>query len=355
MKYIYLIVIFVLFFSCKNTVKEHIPEATEKDIITVILNNNLTPIHSNDTISLGIISDDTSVVIDSIIVVVKNKKINAMKHSDNSYGIPAADIPLGTATGTVFTFYSDSLNEADDITVELLSDIIPQEIKYKIVNVFPHDETAFTQGLWYENGVFYESTGLYGKSSLRKVDVKSGKVLKNIMIGDSYFGEGLAVYDNKIVQITWKSGTGFVYDKESMEIQKTFRYRYDEGWGLTFDGKCLIMSDGSANLYFLEPESFTEVKRITVCDNKGRVERINEMEYIDGKIYANIWMTDDIIVINPENGKVTGVLNLKKISAENVREPGNDVANGIAYNAGTGNLYVTGKNWKRLYELKISD
>ncbi|MBI5056091.1 MAG: glutaminyl-peptide cyclotransferase [Nitrospirae bacterium] len=222
---------------------------------------------------------------------------------------------------------------------------------YKIVNTYPHDRQAFTQGLVFEEGVLYEGTGLNGQSSLRKVKLETGEPLKIHKLSPDLFGEGITVYGDKIIQLTWKSRVGFVYDKDSFKLHKKFSYP-TEGWGLTYDGRQLIMSDGTECLYFLDPETFKEVRRIKAHDNKGPVLRLNELEYINGEIYANIWPTDLIVKIDQETGRVTGLINLEGLSPVN-DEQKRKVLNGIAYDAVSDRLFVTGKLWPVLYEIKL--
>ena len=223
---------------------------------------------------------------------------------------------------------------------------------YEILKTYPHDRNAFTQGLVIYEGALYESTGLRGHSSLRKVDLKTGKVLKEHDIADTYFGEGIAVDGNRIVQLTWQSHKGFVYDRNTFNPIKSFSYP-TEGWGITFDGRNFIMSDGSATLYFLDPESFGEVGRLEVYDDKGPVTKLNELEYIKGEIYANVWGSNRIAEIDPATGRVTSWIDLSGLLSDEDREIHVDVLNGIAYDKKTGKLYVTGKLWPKIFEIKV--
>lgn len=224
---------------------------------------------------------------------------------------------------------------------------------YEIVNQFPHDAEAFTQGLVYEAGWLYESTGLYGRSSLRRVDLEKGEVVQIHPLPDQYFGEGLTIWQNRIYQLTWRENTGFIYDKESFELLDTFTYE-TEGWGLTHDGQQLIMSDGSDTLYFLDPDTFVENGRIQVRDERGNpVVRLNEMAYIEGEVYANVWMTNRIVRIDPATGDVTGWIDLSGILDGILLTDPVDVLNGVAYDAENGRLFVSGKLYPRLFEIKL--
>lgn len=220
---------------------------------------------------------------------------------------------------------------------------------YKIVMTYPHDRTAFTQGLIYQDGFLYESTGLYGHSSLRKVDLTTGTVLQEHSLPPQFFGEGLTIYGNKIIQLTWQSKLGFVYDQKSFVVQQTFSYP-TEGWGITHDGKQLIMSDGSSTLYCLDPKTFKEIGRIEVLDQDKPVKGINELEYIKGEIFANIWPTTRIARISPKTGRVTGWIDFAGIVP---LEKDADVLNGIAYDTKNGRIFVTGKLWPKVFEISI--
>lgn len=221
---------------------------------------------------------------------------------------------------------------------------------YKVVNTYPHDRRAYTQGLVYLDGVLYESTGLRGRSSLRRVELESGKVLERRTLLPPYFGEGLAVLGDKIYQLTWESGIGYVYDRESMQLVREFRYGI-EGWGMTHDGESLIVSDGTSTLYFWDPETLLETRQLVVRDQGSRVENLNELELIDGEIYANIWMEDRIARISPETGKVLSWVDLSGLLE---RRSGNeDVLNGIAWDKDNERLFVTGKLWPKIFEIEL--
>lgn len=225
---------------------------------------------------------------------------------------------------------------------------------YEIVNTYPHDSTAFTQGLAYDgNGVIYEGTGLYGRSSLRRVDLEAGRVLQQTDISSSLFGEGIALWEDRIVQLTWQSGLGLVYAKENLTAIESFRYQ-TEGWGITSDNQSLIMSDGSNVLHILDPESFVEKGRINVTAGERPLMGLNELEYIKGEIYANIWPTSRIAIISPESGAVTGMVDLTGIMPENETAGQNvDVQNGIAYDGAMDRIFVTGKLWPKLFEIRL--
>ena len=233
----------------------------------------------------------------------------------------------------------------------ITSDVIPV-YTYKVVNTYPHDRNAYTQGLVFENGVLYEGTGLRGGSTLRRVDLETGNILQIHELPAQLFGEGVTIYGNKVIQLTWQSNVGFVYNKYSFELLQEFNYS-TEGWGITHDGKRLIMGDGTSTLHLLDPETFEEIGQIEVCDKDGPVTRLNELEYVQGEICANVWQTDRIARIAPQTGQVIGWIELKGLlSPEDYSEPV-DVLNGIAYDTKNDRLFVTGKLWPKLFEIKL--
>jgi len=224
---------------------------------------------------------------------------------------------------------------------------------YEIINVYPHSSQAFTQGLVYDDGLLYEGTGLYGRSMLCRVELQTGRILKQTLLDGNLFGEGIALWKDRIIQLTWQSGLGLVYGKENMTRIGNFSYQ-TEGWGITTDGESLIMSDGTDVLHILDPESFAEKGRILVTTNGRPQEGLNELEYIKGQIYANIWPTNWIAIISPESGEVKGKINLQGILQESDLQGSKvDVLNGIAYDAKDDRLFVTGKLWPRLFEIKV--
>jgi len=223
---------------------------------------------------------------------------------------------------------------------------------YKVVNAFGHDPKAFTQGLVFEDGFLYEGTGLNGQSELRKVELETGKVLQSYKLPHEFFGEGITIYDDHIFQLTYKSGVGFVYDKKTFELLREFEYQ-TEGWGLTNDGRHLIMSDGTPMLYFLDPETFKQSYKVMVLDQDSPVWGLNELEYVDGQIYANVWPMERIVKIEPKTGRVIGWVDMEGILTPQDQIGPVDVFNGIAYDAENDRLFVTGKFYPKLYEIKL--
>ena len=223
---------------------------------------------------------------------------------------------------------------------------------YRVVHTYPHDRHAFTQGLVYVGGHLYESTGINGQSSLRMVDLESGRVLQQQPLDSKYFGEGLTDWGSTLVQLTWESHLALVYDRFSFRLLRTFRYS-GEGWGLAHDEKSLILSDGTPTLRFFNPTTFKELRRITVRDSGKPVNDLNELEYIQGQVYANLWHSDRIACISPRTGKVLGWIDLKGLLPDNERGSPEAVLNGIAWDADRRRLFVTGKLWPKLFEIEI--
>lgn len=224
---------------------------------------------------------------------------------------------------------------------------------FQVVHAYPHDSQAFTQGLIYIDGHFYESTGLNGRSSLRMVDPTTGNVLQRHDLPPQYFGEGLTDWGSTLIQLTWTSHVAFVYDRFSFSVQRTFSYE-GEGWGLTHDAEQLIMSDGTSYLRFLDPRTFRVTRRLQVVDENGRgVENLNELEYIHGEIYGNVWQTDYIVRISPSTGKILGRIDLSGIIDRRALAGNGAVLNGIAYDSAHDRLFVTGKLWPKLFEIKV--
>jgi glutamine cyclotransferase len=223
---------------------------------------------------------------------------------------------------------------------------------YKVVRVYPHDHSAFTQGLEYRGGFMYEGTGLNGRSSLRKVELESGKVLQEIRLDSKYFGEGITLLDQRIIELTWDSHRGFVYDRNTFQLIRSFEYP-GEGWGLTNDRRQIYMSDGTARIRTWDPSTLQETRRITVHEGPVPIESLNELECVNGEIYANVWQTNKIARIAPADGHVTGWIDLTGLLTAADRKAGADVLNGIAYDSLGDRLFVTGKLWPKLFEIQL--
>ncbi|TCD03428.1 glutaminyl-peptide cyclotransferase [Pedobacter psychroterrae] len=267
----------------------------------------------------------------------------------------------GLAVGyKIITAITDNGSKKDTATINIVlnSGMKPLQLSYKVVNVLPHDTSSYTQGLEYHNGRFLESTGLEGQSTLRWVEPASGKTLQRMDLDKQYFGEGATLVGDKVVMLTWKGNMGFVYDAKTLDQLSTFPYQNSrEGWGLCYDGSQLIKSDGTNRLYFLNKESFKEESAIDVYDNKGPVDSINELEFINGKIYANIYTSDIIVVIDPKSGIVEKHIDLSGLLDKGYkkvpRDANIDVLNGIAWDKQGKRLFVTGKRWPKLFEITL--
>ena len=231
------------------------------------------------------------------------------------------------------------------------ADASVKEYKLQVVAEYPHDTESYTQGLFFHDGQMYESTGLHGKSTFRKVDLQTGKALKKFAFDKKYFVEGSVVFGDNLYILTWDSKVAFVYDARTLEYKSTWSYPR-EGWGITTDGKQLIASDGSATLFFMD-ENFALKKRVIVKYEDRPVRWLNELEYIDGKIWANVYTTDEIVIINPKDGRVEGVIDCRGLLPKSLQTQNTDVLNGIAFNPADGKIYLTGKNWPKMYEIKL--
>lgn len=290
---------------------------------------------------------------DSIIVSFDGKKVASLRSAPWEMTIPADyTAKTGRKSLKATAFLSGGQPKSATHFLVVYSDVVPEQYGYRVVHTYPHDREAFTQGLFFFSGVLYEGTGQESGSSLREVDLESGKVLKQHNLDASLFGEGITLYGDRIYQVTWENKVGFVYDRETFKLINKLYYP-TQGWGLTTMNDRIVMSDGTNVLYFYEPENFTVVSRLEVYDNRNKVDSLNELEYINGEIWANIWMSDSIARIDPATGKVKGYIDLKGLLPEKDRNQETDVLNGIAYDQQNNRLFVTGKKWPKLFEIKV--
>lgn len=292
--------------------------------------------------------------IDSVQLYVNNKRVNK---TETSVSINTNDFGVGKHAVTALVFYPNKSKKLNN-SIEILAKNAPSVYSYKIVNTYPHDKNAYTQGLEFKNGFLYETTGRRGESTLRKVELKTGKVLQKTDLDKKYFGEGMTILNNKIYWLTWQSRKGFIYDFETFKETGSFIYNNsNEGWGLTNNGSELIKTDGTNKIWFLNPENQQEKRSIYVYTNKYAVDNLNEIEYINGKIYANKWQQNSIVIINPNTGVVEGVANLNGlrdiVAKDQNLEKQDDVLNGIAYDKANNRLFVTGKHWGKLFEIEL--
>ncbi|MGF1923866.1 MAG: glutaminyl-peptide cyclotransferase [Bacteroidia bacterium] len=297
-----------------------------------------------------------STSIKSIEYLIDGKLFSAKKDS-SSVKLPTKDLKLGYRLISAIVAYD---NNVDTVTLNIVltSDIKPKEVSYEVINTFPHDTSAYTQGLAFIDGKFLESTGELGKSVLKWVQLNSGKTLQQVKLDDQYFGEGSLKIGNKIIMLTWRENVGLIFDATTFKQIGTFPYEQSrEGWGLAFDGKNILRTDGTNRVWLMNAGTYKEEGYIEVYDDAGEVKNLNEIEYINGKIYANVYMTNKIVIINPASGKVEASIDLSALVPKNFfkeDEEENNVLNGIAWDAKANRLFVTGKKWPKLFEIKLS-
>jgi len=291
---------------------------------------------------------------DSVIVSFDGRYAATLKCEPWEYNVPSASTKCtGRKSVKAVAFRSGNSRTVTRFII-VYSDAPPKRYGYKVINTYPHDSEAFTQGLFFSNGVLYEGTGQQTGSTLREVELATGKVIRQLNLSSELFGEGITLYKDRIFQVTWQSKVGFVYERQTFrQINKI--YYQSEGWGLTTMKDQIVMSDGTNVLYFFDPESFTVVSRIEVYDNERKVDNLNELEYINGEIWANIWMSDIIARIDPASGKVIGYINLKAILNDPETNTSVDVLNGIAFDSEGNRIFITGKNWPKLFEIRITE
>jgi glutamine cyclotransferase len=307
-------------------------------------NANKNVISNTDTLKLSL-SNPSNKKIDSVNYVMNNSAGADIFSLQNS--------SLGEKMIKAEVFY-DGKKEVALQKVIVVNGSTPKLYTYELLNTYPHDITSYTQGLEFYKGVLYESTGQYGESKLRALDYKNDAILNNVNLSRSYFGEGLTVLNDKIYQLTWKEGRGLIYDVNTFETLGSFNYgQSKEGWGLCNDGRQLYKTDGSENIWILNAETLEEERFVQAYTNKGRLTNLNELEWVEGKIYANRYQKNGVAIINPINGAIEAVLDFKDLKNKVTNHPGLDVLNGMAYNPDTKTLFVTGKRWDKLFEVRI--
>ena len=307
---------------------------------------------SQDTIELGVLNPNSK-EIDSIAYFVNDKNIGFIKGSEK-LSFQLKDEKLGYQYLKARVYFDGENSEAT-ARIELVSNVQPKSLKYTIVNTYPHDTASFTEGLEFYKDTLYESTGQNGASYLRKYDYKTGRVYKQVDLDSKYFGEGITILNGKIYQLTYQEKTGFIYNADTWKLEKTFAYDKDiEGWGMTNDGKYIYQTDKTEKIWRMDPETQKMIDYINVYSGNSKIKAINELEWINGKIYTNVWTKDAIAVVNPENGSVEGVLDMSGLRKLTKAKP-DDSLNGIAYNPKTKTIFVTGKNWNKMFEIKVSE
>ena len=307
-------------------------------------NANKNVISNTDTLKLSL-SNPSNKKIDSVNYVMNNSPVADIFSLQNS--------SLGEKMIKAEVFYGGKKEVALQKVI-VVNGSTPKLYTYELLNTYPHDITSYTQGLEFYKGVLYESTGQYGESKLRALDYKNDAILNNVNLSRSYFGEGLTVLNDKIYQLTWKEGRGLIYNVNTFETLGSFNYgQSKEGWGLCNDGRQLYKTDGSENIWILNAETLEEERFVQAYTNKGRLTNLNELEWVEGKIYANRYQKNGVAIINPINGAIEAVLDFKDLKNKVTNHPGLDVLNGMAYNPDTKTLFVTGKRWDKLFEVRI--
>lgn len=333
----------VLFTSCKN-------REPEKPSFSLII-HEAKPSFTPDEKLIVSIKNITEKKVDSIVYFIDQKQLGVTNIYDNfSVSLENQKLGLRKLHATV---YFEKKEETVVKDILLLATEAPKLYGYRIIQEYPHDIDAYTQGLEFFNDILYESTGQYGKSSLRKTNYQTGEILQKIDLDRAYFGEGITILNNKIYQLTWKENTGFIYDVNTLEKTGSFVYsKSPEGWGLCNDGKTIYKSDGTDKIWTLNPNNLTEESFIEIYTNTSRIKSVNELEWIDDKIYANIYQQNAIAIINPQNGAVEGVIDLSDLQKKVKQHQFLDVLNGIAYKKESNTLFITGKNWNKLFEIE---
>jgi glutamine cyclotransferase len=292
--------------------------------------------------------------IDSIAYFVNDKKVGSTKGAEK-FKFELKDQKLGYQYIKATVYFGSDSSDATK-RIELVSNVEPKLLNYKIVNTFAHDTNSFNEGLEFHNDTLYESTGQNGTSYIRKYDYKTGKIFKQTDLDKKYFGEGITVVDGKLYQLTWQEKTGFIYDAKTLKLEKTFTYDKDiEGWGMTNDGKYIYRSDGTEKIWKMDPATQKLIDYINVYSGTSKIKAINELELINGKFYVNVWQKDAIAVVNPTSGAVEGILNMSGLRKLTPGITTDNVLNGIAYNPKTKTIFVTGKNWSKMFEITVSE
>lgn len=336
-KFLFINLLCIAFISCGN-------DPSSKIDFTIKTNAVENKISNAQNLQLSI-DNPKKLIIDSVNYYINNIPTRAE--------IDLSEFKLGNLNISA-KIYSEGTKRDLNTSITILNNNSPKVYTYKIINEYPHDIKSYTQGLEFHEGTLYESTGQYGESKLRKLDYKTGKVLNNIDLDKQYFGEGLTILNNNIYQLTWQSKIGFVYDLNTFERSSSFKYNNSvEGWGICNNGTDILKSDGTEKVWTLNSSTLAEVDYIQAYTNKGKVIGLNELEWINGKIYANRYQKDGVAIINPENGAIEGVIDFSPLKKKVTQHKNLDVLNGLAWNTSTNTLFVTGKRWDKLFEVEI--
>ncbi|HBC04236.1 MAG: glutamine cyclotransferase [Aequorivita sp.] len=320
----------------------------KKDAFSLEIKNQKKAYTTEDVLTISL-NNKKNIETDSVVYFLNKDRVSI---TDNTLSLSGKKLGEKTLRAQI---YSDDETYEASTKVTILSSIKPKLYTYKVLETYPHDINAYTQGLEFENDTLYESTGQYKESSLRKTDYRTGEVLQKVSLPDQYFGEGLTILNNKIYQLTWRENTGFIYNLKTMEQTGTFVYgESKEGWGLCHDAeKNIYKSDGTDRIWTLNSNTLAEKDYIEIFTNTSKISSVNELEWVDGKIYANVYQQGSIAIIDPSNGAVEGVIDLTDLKDKVTQHPKLDVLNGIAYNGEPNILYITGKNWDKLFKIEI--
>jgi len=341
--------LFVIIFSCSNKSTKR----PRKPVSTVTIQPNKNQFVYGDRVTVNVKTKLRDGELKNVQVYFQNKLIKESTELEFKINDVQLDA-LGLTNLTVNAEKTDGLKNTRTKGLTVLSDIKPKQLTYQVINNYPHLKTSYTQGLEYYKGYLYEGTGENGHSKLLKIDIKTGKSLQSFDMDDKYFGEGITILNEKVYQITYHAQKGFIYDLETFAVIDSFIYKSEQGWGLTNDGTNLIMSDGTNVLTWVNPADFSIIKTVQVANDRGTMNVLNELEYIDGIIYANIYTTDYIVKIDASTGKVLEEINMKGlINMYHKSEDRIDVLNGIAYDKENDRIFVTGKLFPRLFEVKF--
>jgi len=332
--------------SCGDKIKR------ENSIFTIDNSKFKEKYQPQDAIELGILNPNAKAV-DSVIYYVNDTKIGSKKGLDK-LTFELKDQKLGYQYLKALVYFEGENSEAT-ARIELVSNVQPKLLNFIIVNKYPHDTASFTEGLEFYKDTLYESTGQKGASYFRKYDYKTGKVFKQVNLDSKYFGEGITFVNDKMYQLTWQEKTGFIYNAKTLKLEKTFTYDKDiEGWGMTNDGKYIYQTDKTEKIWKMDPNTQKMIGYINVYSGDSKIKAINELEWINGKIYTNVWQKDAIAVVNPISGAVEGILDMSDLK-KFIKNTNADVLNGIAYNPKTKTIFVTGKYWDTLFEITVSE
>jgi len=306
-----------------------------------------------EVLNIGILNPKSK-EIDSIVYFVNDQRAGSTKGA-KEYRFELLDQKLGYQYIKAKVYFGGDSSDATK-RIEVVSDVEPKALKYKIVNSYPHDTKSFTEGLEFHEGRLFESTGQKGASYFREIDYKTGKVIKQVDLPQEYFGEGITFINGKLFQLSWQEKTGFIYDAKTLKLEKKFKYDKEiEGWGMTHDDKYIYQSDGTEKIWKMDPATQKLIDYINVYSGTSKIKAVNELELINGKLYANVFQKDAIAVIDPSSGAVEGILNMSDLRKSMTDITTEDVLNGIAYNPETKTIFVTGKNWSKIFEITVSE